>query len=224
MPTAGHLGWDEMTWRILEFYHWPNMKTWVTQYIRGCTTCQQNKNIMHRTKVPLFWITTTDNANPFEQIVMDFITDLLPSQGYDAVLTLVDHGCSCAALFLPCQKMVTGEKIAHLYFKNLFPWFSILKQVISDRDPCFTSHFARALMKHLGIQQNLSTAFHPQTDEILERANQWLEQYLQLVMSHQENWAQWLPMATAVHNNAQNTTTKQVPSEVLMGFSPILAS
>ena len=74
----------------------------------------------------------------------------------------------------------------------------------------------------MGIQQNLSTAFHPQTDEILERANQWLKQYLQLITLHQEDWAQWLPLATAVHNNAQNATTKQVPNMILMGISPAL--
>ena len=154
---------------------------------------------------------------------MDLITDLSPSQGYDAVLTLVDHGCSRAALFLPCHKTITGEKIAHLYFKHLFPWFGIPKRIISDRDPRFTSHFAKALTTCLGIQQNLSTAFHPQTDGISERANQWLEQYLRLVITHQEDWAQWLPMATAVHNNAHNTTMQQSPNTVLMGFTPTLA-
>ena len=110
----------------------------------------------------------TQDAKPFKQVAMDLITDLPPSQGYDTVLTLVDHGCSCAALFLPCHKTITGEKIAHLYFKHLFPWFGIPKQVISDRDPWFTSHFAKALTTHLGIRQNFSTAFHPQTDGISE--------------------------------------------------------
>ena len=80
----------------------------------------------------------------------------------------------------------------------------------------------RALTKHLGAHQNLLAAFHPQTDGISKQANQWLEQYLRLIALHQEDWAQWLPMATAVHNNAQNATTKQVPSTVVMGFSPML--
>ena len=152
--------------------------TWITQYTRGCAVCQQNKNITHRPKVPMYCITTTSDAKPFEQLALDLITDLPPSKGYDAILTLIDHGCSHMALFLPCHKMITGEKIAQLYFMHLFPWFGIPKQIISDRDPCFMSHFARALTKHLGIQQNLSTAFHPQTDGISERANQWLKQYL----------------------------------------------
>ena len=120
---------------------------------------------------------------------MDLITDLPLSHGYNAVLTIVDHGCSQAALFLPCHKMVMGEKIAQMYFEHLFPWFGIPKQIISDRDPQFTSHFARALAMHLGIQQILSMAFHPHTDGISERANQWLEQYLRLTISHQEDWA-----------------------------------
>ena len=84
------------------------------------------------------------------------------------------------------------------------------------------SHFAKAMAKHLGIQQNLSMAFHPQMDGISEWANQWLEQYLRLMISHQEDWVQWLPMATVVHNNAQNTTMRQNPSSVLIGFTPTL--
>ena len=152
MLTMGHLGRDETMQRILEFYHWPNAKAWVTQYIQGCATCQQNKNITYKTRVPLFQITTQENAKPFEQVAMDLITDLPLSHSYDAVLTIVDHGCSQAALFLPCNKTITGEKVVQLYFKNVFPWFGILKQIISDRDSHFTSHFAKALTKHLGIQ------------------------------------------------------------------------
>ena len=171
MPTAGHLGCNETTRRILEVYHWPNAKAWITQYIWGCAICQQNKNSTYRTKVSLFQITMTKDAKPFEQVAMDLITNLPPSQGYDAVLTIVDHGYSHAALFIPCHKMITGERIAQLYFCHIFPWYGLLKRVISDRDPWFTSHFRQALIKQLGMQQNLSTAFHPQTDGISERAN-----------------------------------------------------
>ena len=59
-------------------------------------------------------------------------------------------------------------------------------------------------------------------DGISERANQWLEQYLRLMALHQEDWVQWLPMATVVHNNTQNATTKQTPNSVLIGFTPTL--
>jgi transposase InsO family protein len=115
-----------------------------------------------------------------------------------------DNGCSRAAIFLPCSTTITGAGIAQLYLEHLFRWFGIPQKIISDRDPRFTSHFTRELTKGLGIDQNLSTAFHPQTDSLSERANQWVEQYLRLITANQSKWSKWLPMATAVHNNSKN--------------------
>jgi hypothetical protein len=96
---------------------------------------------------------------------MDLITDLLQSGKYDTILTVVNQGCSKLAKFIPCNKTINGEGVAKLYFKHLFPWFGIPKRIISDRDSKFTSHFSHAVCKTTGIQQNLSTAFHPHTDK-----------------------------------------------------------
>src|SRR5258707_2483093 len=95
--------------------------------------------------------------------------------------------------------------------------------LITDRDPCFTSHFGRALAMCLGVQQNLSTAFHPQTDGLSERKNQWVEQYLRLVTSSQpEDWSTWLPITTAIHNNQRNATTGLSPNQILFGYKTTL--
>ena len=106
---------------------------------------------------------------------MDLITGLPERCNHNAILTIVDQGCSRAAVFLPCNMTITGTGIAQLNFDHVVQWFRIPKRVISDRDPQFTSHFSRALATKLGIDQNLSTAFHPQTDGLLERKNQWVE-------------------------------------------------
>src|SRR6202008_1556336 len=148
------------------------------------------------------------------------ITGLPPSKGYDAILTIVDHGCSRAAIFLPCKTNITGIGIAELYYQHVYPWFGIPHKMISDRDPRFTSHFGRALKEKLGIVPNLSTAFHPQTDGLAERTNQWVEQYLRLVTSaHPDKWAHYLPLAMAVHNNKQNSALKIIPNEVMWGHT-----
>jgi Integrase zinc binding domain/Integrase core domain len=220
----GHPGRDEMIRRINKEYFWPGAKTWITEYIKGCATCQQNKNLTHRIKTPLFRIPSSINAKPFSHIAMDLITGLPESNGYNAILTIVDHGCSRAAIFLPCSTTITGASIAQLYLEHLFRWFGIPQKIISDRDPRFTSHFARELTKGLGINQNLSTAFHPQTDGLSERANQWVEQYLRLITANQSEWSKWLPMATAVHNNSKNSTTGFAPNELLIRWEPPLAT
>jgi transposase InsO family protein len=153
---------------------------------------------------------------------MDLITGLPKSQRHDAILTIVNHGCSRAAIFLPCSTTITGAGIAQLYLEHLFQWFGLPQKIISDRDPQFTSHFARELTKGLGINQNLSTAFHPQTDGLSERTNQWIKQYLRLITANQNEWSKWLPMATAVHNNNRNSITGFALNELLIGWEPPL--
>ena len=86
------------------------------------------------------------------------------------------------------------------------------------------SHFSKALTKKLGIQQNLSTAFHPQTDGLSKQKNQWVEQYLHTVTaSHLEDWSYWISIALAVHNNQINATTSLSPNQILLGYTPDLA-
>src|SRR5580693_5154777 len=155
---------------------------------------------------------------------MDLITGLLKSEGHDAILTIVNHGCSRVAIFLPCSMTITGAGIAQLYMEHLFRWFRLPQKIITNRDPCFTSHFTRELTKGLGINQNLSTAFHPQTDGLSERTNQWVEQYLRLITTNQNEWSKWLPMATAVHNNSRNSTTGFAPNELLIRWEPPLST
>ena len=218
-PTAGHPGRDETIRKIKEKYWWPNMNQWIADYVKGCATCQQNKNITHQKKIPIYCIPTKDSTLPFQSVAMDLITGLLERRGHDAILTIVNQGCSRAAVFLPCHTSITGPGVAQLYFDNIVQWFGLPTKIISDRDPRFTSQFGRALATKPGITQNLSTAFHPQTDGLSEHKNQWVEQYLRLVTSAApEDWDQWLTMASAVHNNRRNQTTGLSPNQILLGY------
>ena len=147
-------------------------------------TTSRDVQSANKTKTPLYKITMLENAPPFIQIAMDLITGLPLSQGYDTILTIVDHVCSRGAIFLPCNTTITGPQIAQLYYKHVYPWFGLPAKVISNRDPRFMSHFGCTLAKELGIMWNMSMAYHPQTDGLTERKNQWLEQYLQLVAAN----------------------------------------
>src|SRR6267154_5310041 len=136
-----HPGCDGMVRKVLKQFCWPRGQAWIEQYIKGCATCQQNKNLTHRTCVPLYKIMVPDNAPPFTQVAMDLITGLPRSQGHNSIITIIDHRCLQVAVFLPCQKSITGPQITQLYYKHLYPWFGLPKRLISDQDLCFTSHF-----------------------------------------------------------------------------------
>jgi hypothetical protein len=148
---------------IQPHYWWPNMKDFITTYVRGCTTCQMNKINTHPTHPPLFPITPTSSL-PFQTIAVDFITKLPPSYGYDMILTITDHDVSKASIFLPCQETIDAEGVAKLYATHVFLHYGIPLKIISDRDTCFDSKFTTNLCKILWICQNISSAYHPQTN------------------------------------------------------------
>jgi len=79
------------------------MKKDVEEYVKGCTSCQANKINTHRQKPHLTPITTNMEAEPFKVIAMDFIMKLPKTNGYNSILTITNHNCSKAAIFIPCM-------------------------------------------------------------------------------------------------------------------------
>jgi hypothetical protein len=189
--------------------------------MQGCAVCQSTKAGTTQPKIPIMPITPKEQAPLFATIALDLIMDLPESQGHDSILTFTDHDCTKAAVFLPCSKTITGEGITQLYVDHVFLHFGVPRKVISDRDPHFTSKFMRELCKQLHIKQNISTAYHPQTDGESERMNQWLEQYLHVYGNFQQNnWVTLLPLTQFVHNSWSSDITKRTPFDLLMGFTP----
>jgi len=73
----------------------------------------------------------------------------------------------------------------------------------------------------MDIQQNISTAYHPQTDGASKRTNQTLEQYLCMFCgTQQNNWHKWLPLAQYTKNSWPSATTKKAPFKLIMGYTP----
>ena len=88
--TAGHPGISNTMWAIAKDFWWPAMKKDVTEYVKGCTTCQSRKNQPNKTKPPLFPIPSDTYDTPFTSIAMDFIVKLPISESYDTILTITD--------------------------------------------------------------------------------------------------------------------------------------
>ena len=83
----------------------------------------------------------------------------------------------------------------------------------------------RDLYKLLNIEGNFSTAYHPQTDGQTERINQEIEQYLRIYINHHQNdWAEWLPIAEFSYNNKIQTSTGQSPFLTLYGYHPSMGT
>ncbi|MBW0588523.1 hypothetical protein O181_128238 [Austropuccinia psidii MF-1] len=107
---------------------------------------------------------------------MDWVT-ALPTGGdksYNACLVIVDR-YSKTPIFLPCHKDDTSMDTALLIWNIVISHTGLFKNIISDRDPKFTSALWTNLHKLLGTTLSFSTAYHPQTDGMAERMIQTFE-------------------------------------------------
>jgi hypothetical protein len=220
-PVYGHPGITRSIQLTSRHYWWPKIRQDVHNYVKGCADCQRNKINTHPICAPLQPIYPKLEALPFETIALDFITKLPESEGSDSILTVVDHDCTKAAIFIPCREEITAEETAGLYVRHVFTRYGLPLQIISDRDPRFASKFTHELCCILGISQNISTAYHPRTDGQSEAKNKWVEQHLQFYVNHyQKNWTYYLPMAEFAHNTWASETTRESPFTLLMGYNP----
>ncbi|CAN6680198.1 unnamed protein product [Malus baccata var. baccata] len=90
--------------------------------------------------------------------------------------------------------------------------------IISDRDPRFTSKFWTAFQEALGTRLLYSTAYHPQTDGQSERTIQTLEDMLRSsVMQFGDSWHDRLDLMEFAYNNSFHSSIGMSPFEALYG-------
>ena len=215
-PTAGHQGIDKTLTPLSRKYHWAGIKTSMTGFVNSCEVCQRSKG--HKQTVP--GKTMGIPERPWEEINYDFIVKLPISDGFDSILVVVDR-FSRQAHFIPCLEATNAEELAEIFIREVWKHHGLPKKTISDRGSTFNSNFLRALYQKLKIEPSFSTAYHPETNGLAERTNQWLEGYLRSFCNYQQDdWAKWLPLAEFCHNNQQSRATGKTPFETVYGTHP----
>jgi transposase InsO family protein len=216
-PTSGHPGNHGTLERVQRQFWWPGMRAFVKKYVEGCDVCARKKHAVHpkATTRPL-----EVPHGPWESVGVDLITQLPPSQGYDAIIVFTDH-FSKQIHALPCLTAINAETIADIYYREIFRLHGLPLQFISDRGPQFASKLLTSLLDRLGVRTNLTTSFNPQANGQTERANQEVEKYLRLyVKNRQDDWAAHLPMAEFVINSRVHTAHGHSPFEAIYGYAP----
>ncbi|MBW0585351.1 hypothetical protein O181_125066 [Austropuccinia psidii MF-1] len=171
---SGHLSEDRTMERIKTCAWWPSWRKDVIEYCHSCDRCQKaNKATGKRFGL---MIHIQESSTPWEVVHMDWVTALPPGgdKSYNACLVIVDR-YSKTPIFLPCHKDDTAMDTALLIWNRVISHTGLFKNIISDRDPKFTSALWTHLQKPLGTRQSFSTAYHPQTDGLAERMIQTLE-------------------------------------------------
>ncbi|MBW0512473.1 hypothetical protein O181_052188 [Austropuccinia psidii MF-1] len=122
--------------------------------------------------------------------LMDWVTGPPPGddRSYNACLVIV-YRFSKTPIFLPCHKDDISTDTAILIWNRVVSWTSIFTNIISDRDPKFTSALWKNLHQLFGTKLSFSTAYHPQTDGLAERMIQTLEDMVRKLEYKESNHA-----------------------------------
>lgn len=225
-PMAGHFGPVRTLELIQRKFYWETLRRDVREYCRNCQTCQTNKPRRHQKYGSLESLPIP--SRPWEEITMDFIVGLPTvtmrgGEEQNAILVVVDRFTKMNRFFAVSSE-IKSQEMAELLHKEIELKYGIPNGCVSDRGSVFTSQFWSDLCYLNRVHRKLSTAFHPQTDGQTERSNQTLIQYLRCFGgANPMVWAQILPEAEFVCNNAINATTKMSPFQALMGYNPTIS-
>ena len=187
-------------------------------FVESCHVCARSKpmhmkpgGLLNPLPIP---------PRPWHSISMDFIVDLPTVEGKDSILVIIDRFTKMGH-FIACSKTITSAHLADLFFYHIICLHGLPNNIVTDRGSVFISQFWSALLSSYGIAQNLTSAYHPQSDGQTERLNQILEQYLRTYSNfEQTNWLEHLPMAEFCYNSHYHTSIDMSPFKATYGFDP----
>jgi hypothetical protein len=153
-------------------------------------------------------------------VTLDLITDLLKSEGHDAVLVIVDK-LTKFVQYIPTNSNLKQESFTKLFVQHIVLRYGLLRQMIMDQDARWSQSIWASIAKHLDLDLLLSMSHHPQTDRQTEKANDMLKVTLHTYTAGNcSSWAQWLGTLMMAHNLMPHSSTGYSPFFLLHRYSP----
>lgn len=110
-------------------YWWPQMSQYVGKYVSTCDPCMWTKAQIHLPVGELHPLPIPET--PWDTISVDFIVELPQSEGYDAVMVVVDS-LTKRAHFLPTFTTLSASGTAQLFTRHVWKHHGLPWKVISD--------------------------------------------------------------------------------------------
>ncbi|KAL0194547.1 hypothetical protein M9458_008119 [Cirrhinus mrigala] len=219
-PSAGHPGILATQELVGNKFWWPSMNQQITSFVKDCVVCNQIKSQHQRPAGLLQPLPIPER--PWSHLAVDFVTDLPPSNHNTTVLTIIDR-FSKACRFIPLPKLPTAWETAQILLHQVFRFYGLPEDIVSDRGPQFTSRVWRAFCSQLNINVSLTSGYHPQSNGQVERLNQELTKFLRAYCYlKQSDWSDYIVWAEYAQNSLKKPSTQLTPFQCILGFqSPL---
>ena len=114
------------------------MNSDVRQYVSNCLTYRRIKARRNRHQGLLQPLPIPERS--WQHISVDFITHLPLSNGFDAVLVIVDR-LTKMRHYVPCHMTDNAEDVSRIFIREIYRLHGAPVSVISDRDIRFINEF-----------------------------------------------------------------------------------
>ena len=105
---------QELVSRNFIWYKWSED---VARHVADCVKCQKSKADAHSRQPKL--VTMLTRERPFEEIAIDFLTELPQSEGFNAILVVIVRFIKVEH-YIPAKTTCTAEDIADSYINDMW--------------------------------------------------------------------------------------------------------
>ena len=136
--VAGHWGKHRTQELVSWTFIWDKWLEDVARYVAGCVKYQMSKADRHSRQTKLVPMPTGER--PFEEIAMDFVVELLESEGFNAILDVTDRFTKVQH-YIPAKTSWTAEDVADSYINDIWKLYGLPRHITSDRCSQFALKF-----------------------------------------------------------------------------------
>ena len=203
-----------------QYVYWFGMFKDIKLYIQYCKICKMAKKNANKKEGYLQLFTP---SKPFEMVCIDIVGPLpVTRRGNRYILTTIDKFTRFVHM-IPVQT-ITAENIAYEFRAEYLLKYGIPDKILSDRGSQFTGYIFKILCKLYGVDKIFTTAYHPETNGMIERFHRYLKERLRVIAAEYDldfikydDWDIYLPEIEFSYNNTPNEMTKKAPYEVIYG-------
>ena len=198
---------------------WPRCSSDVATWCKQCPGCARGKITIQEKTAPAL-IPVPEKR--FSHVHVDLVGPLPPSkEGYTHVLTVIDRSTRWPEVF-PVRDL-TAQECADTFTAGWVARYGVPHTVTSDRGTQFSSAIWDCMCRTLGIKHVSTTAYHPQSNGMIERFHRQLKEALRARQCGTA-WLEHLPWVLLGLRAAPKETSGVSSAEAVFGTPLVLPS
>uniref|UniRef100_A0A1I7W8B2 RNA-directed DNA polymerase n=1 Tax=Heterorhabditis bacteriophora TaxID=37862 RepID=A0A1I7W8B2_HETBA len=211
---GAHHGMDKTKKVIKRRFNWTRLDDDVREFVRNCAQCQRRKSDPHQaTKEPMG--TLEDINMPCERWIIDILEPLPRTEKGNRYIFSLKDAFS--------KWIVTSEVVTQKYLTEGCLKLGTPRVVVTDNGTNFKSRTFTEALKLMGIEHQVTSPYHKNSNGQVERLHRILEECLSAYVNNtQSDWDNYLPFITFAINTLPNATMQTNPFETMFGREPRL--